>query len=123
MFEIKFPFMGKRSMLLCYLSGRFILYLFNKLRVIPVSACSASDLQSTYILYPGSGIDRNNDYVEVTSVGGCKQACTAIPTCLNFEKRVSLISTCYMAEVTALDVPNYFRFNDDGWNFYQRNCA
>ena len=78
-------------------------------------------------MYPGTGLDGHNNYTEVELVAGCKQTCTAIPMCLNFEKVFgSLNSTCNLAEVTALDVPDDFNGNngyDIAWNFYQRNCA
>ena len=75
-------------------------------------------------MYPGTGLDEHNSYDRIELVAGCKQACTDIPTCLNFEKWFeSLNSTCHLAEVTALAAPDDFKIYDIEWNFYQRNCA
>ena len=113
------PFLSKDRVFLLML---FFLWSFLTNQSTLVPACSASDLQSTYVMYPDSGIDGNNMYTRTTDE--CKQVCTDDPMCLNFEKQYSSLNpACNFASVTARDVPNDFVSNDNGWNLYQRNCA
>ena len=86
--------------------------------------CKTSDLQSTYLHYPASGINGHNlkEYTLYDTVENCQQLCDSIPQCQNLERRRS-DSLCLFQAVTAQDYPADWDTASPAWDFYQKNCA
>ena len=88
------------------------------------SECAESDLQETFLRYPGSGILGNNIFEgEKDTEDDCVDWCNNVTECRTVEFN-SLGNNCYLQSKTALDVPvSSWISGVSTYNFYQKMCA
>ncbi|KAK7496667.1 hypothetical protein BaRGS_00012074 [Batillaria attramentaria] len=87
-----------------------------------VQTCSPSNLQTTFLRYPGAAIDHHN----IASIGGtsatqCKELCLQQPTCRTFDFRAS-DGSCSLQAVTRLDVSPAYWLTVAQYDYNQITC-
>ncbi|KAL8605963.1 hypothetical protein ACOMHN_062998 [Nucella lapillus] len=76
--------------------------------------CPNSQLQSTYTMYPGSGLSGSYEYYWVGNLEQCQSKCNAISDCQHFE---IFATVCYASRER-----KHVDFNMAG-QCYLRDCA
>ena len=88
------------------------------------SECAESDLQETFLRYPGSAILGNNIFEsEKDTEDDCVDWCNNVTECRTVEYD-SRSNKCYLQSKTALDVPvTSWITGINTYNLYQKMCA
>ena len=88
------------------------------------SECAESDLQETFLRYPGSAILGNNIFdSEKDTEDDCVDWCNNVTECRTVEYD-SRSNNCYLQSKTALDVPvTSWITGINTYNLHQKMCA
>ncbi|KAL8563134.1 hypothetical protein ACOMHN_022063 [Nucella lapillus] len=106
------PFVCFKQQCLCPIG-----YFYSVSEKICLRDCPKDQLQSTYTLYPGSGLLDTNAYMFTDTADQCFDRCTATPDCQNFE-----VSDTDCRGFRVVDA-SMLNDSKQGWNYYQRNCV
>ena len=85
-----------------------------------MAGCTA--VQQTFVKYDLWYISLNNLDSSTITWSECYDWCLSLPACVTFEFNYDQ-SKCYVAAVTALDVPSAWRAATANLSYWQRTCA
>ncbi|KAK7504857.1 hypothetical protein BaRGS_00003885 [Batillaria attramentaria] len=83
-----------------------------------IALCAYTDLQPTFIKYPGYAIDGFN----MKSSEDCMDQCIANPRCRSMEHVTTSKGACRLQPVTKLGAADSVWRAYSDWNYYQRTC-